>query len=153
MTAENEDDLSADDRILIAELVIRADNAASSRDVDAYLALFTDDAAISGDMGDHPGKTALRTSLPEIWAAEGTRKRHLTSNIEIAGTSDQATTDSVLLIVEVVSQPTIVTTASVHHEVRRVAGRWLIAARRITLDPGSVPIDESTRAGRTGQRS
>jgi ketosteroid isomerase-like protein len=40
--------LSAADRLAILEVITRADEAASQRDADAYVALFTPDAVLDG---------------------------------------------------------------------------------------------------------
>jgi ketosteroid isomerase-like protein len=63
--------LTADDRLAILDVVTWADEAASRRDADAYVALFTPDAVLDGTQGRHAGREALRASATTIWAAEG----------------------------------------------------------------------------------
>ncbi len=49
--------LSAVDRLAILEVIIRADEAASRRDADGYVALFTQDAVLDGAQGRHAGQS------------------------------------------------------------------------------------------------
>ncbi len=62
--------LRSADRLEILELLTRADDAASKRDIEAYVALFTEDADLQGIKGVHRGKAALRAGAPGVWAAE-----------------------------------------------------------------------------------
>jgi ketosteroid isomerase-like protein len=43
--------LTTTDRLDILEIVARADSAATRRDADAYVSLFTDDAVLDGESG------------------------------------------------------------------------------------------------------
>jgi hypothetical protein len=70
--------LPAADRLAILDVIIRADEAASRRDADAYVALFTPDAVLDGAQGRYAGREALRASVGPIWAAEGPATLHLT---------------------------------------------------------------------------
>jgi hypothetical protein len=63
--------LPAADRLDILDVIVRADEAASRRDADGYVALFTPDAVLDGAQGRHAGREALRASVGPIWAAEG----------------------------------------------------------------------------------
>ncbi len=60
----NDEALSAEDRLKILELLARADDAASKRDIETYITLFTDDADLQGIKGVHRGKDALRAGDP-----------------------------------------------------------------------------------------
>ena len=66
--------LSAADHLAILDVVTRADEAASRRDPDGYVVLFTPDAVLDGAQGRYAGREALRASVGPIWAAEGDRK-------------------------------------------------------------------------------
>jgi hypothetical protein len=58
--------LSVEDRLEILELLARADDAASNRDIETYITLFTDDADLQGIKGVHRGKDALRAGAPGV---------------------------------------------------------------------------------------
>jgi hypothetical protein len=72
--------LSVADRLDILDVLARADWAATRRDSEACVALFTDDAVLDGEKGEHRGKELLRRSVGPIWASEGAATVHLTLN-------------------------------------------------------------------------
>jgi uncharacterized protein (TIGR02246 family) len=125
--------LSADDRLAILDVVTRADEAASRRDADRYVALFTEDAVLDGTQGLHAGREALRAAVGPVWAAEGPATLHLTLNpvIEPGPSDDQATVRSVLLIIDPAAPPAIRTAALITQELRRADGSWRIARRTV----------------------
>jgi len=67
--------LSTADRFDILQVVARADSAATRRDAEAYVDLFTDDAVLDGAKGEHRGKDLVRQSVGPIWASEGPHER------------------------------------------------------------------------------
>jgi hypothetical protein len=128
--------LSAEDRLDILDLIGRADACATSRDADAYVALFTEDAVLDGSQGHHPA-AGLRAAVGPIWAAEGPATMHLTLNpvIDPGSTADDAIVRSILLIVDPAAPITIRTAVAITQAVRRTAGGWRIARR--TVGPSS----------------
>jgi hypothetical protein len=79
--------LAVSDRLDILDVLARADNAASRRDPDAYVELFTDDVVLDGDQGTHvavcsdPG-SQLMVNAP--WLVE-TDDGHLQVEILVRG--------------------------------------------------------------------
>jgi ketosteroid isomerase-like protein len=130
--------LSAADQLAIIEVITRADDAASRRDADGYVALFTEDAVLDGTQGRHAGRAAMRASVGPVWAAEGPATLHLTLNpvIEPGPSDDQAVARSVLLIIDVASPPALRLAAAITQELRRAAGSWLIARRTVAPAAG-----------------
>jgi hypothetical protein len=128
--------LSEADRLAILDVVTRADEAASRRDADAYVALFDPDAVLDGAQGLHTGRAALRASVGPIWAAEGPATLHLTLNpvVEPGPGDGQAVVRSVLLIVGPADPPAIRTAALITQELGRSGGSWRITRR--TVAPG-----------------
>jgi ketosteroid isomerase-like protein len=129
--------LPAADQLAIIEAVTRADDAASRRDADAYVALFTEDAVLDGTQGRHAGRQALRAAVGPVWAAEGPATLHLTLNpvVEPGPSGDQATVRSVLLIIDPAPPPAIRTVAAITQELRRTGGTWLITRRTVAPPP------------------
>jgi SnoaL-like protein len=126
--------LAVSDRLDILDVLARADNAASSRDRDAYVELFTDDVILDGDQGIHVGKETLREAVGPIWAREGTASLHLTLNptIEIVGSSsEEVIAHSVLLIVQPSATAQIRTAAIITQRLRRIGGFWRIGHRTV----------------------
>ena len=124
--------LSTADRLEILDVIARADWAATRRDADAYVQLFTEDAVLDGGQGRHAGREALRASVGPIWAAEGKATQHLTHNpvVEDDG-GPEPVARSVLLIIDPDPPVTIRTTAIITQTLRRSAGSWRIARRTV----------------------
>ena len=123
--------LSAADRLEILDVITRADAAASRRDADAYVELFTEDAVLDGTQGQHAGRAALRASVGPIWAAEGAVSLHLTLNPVVEDRAPEAVARSVLLIIDPVPPVTIRTAAMITQVLRRSEGTWRIASRAV----------------------
>jgi ketosteroid isomerase-like protein len=130
--------LAAADRLAILDVITRADDAASRRDADAYVALFTPDAVLDGTQGWHTGREALRASVGPIWAAEGPATLHLTLNpvVEPGPGDGQAVARSVLLIIGLAEPPAIQTAAVITQELRRTGGSWRITRRTVAPAAG-----------------
>ena len=109
--------LSVADRLEILDVITRADQAASDRDAEAYVRLFTADAVLDGAQGRHVGREALHAAVGPVWAAEGPATLHLTLNPVIEDLDDdqgrRAAVRSVLLIVSPGSPATIHTAAPI----------------------------------------
>jgi hypothetical protein len=126
--------LAISDRLDILDVLARADNAASRRDRDAYVELFTDDVILDGDQGTHVGKETLREAVGSIWAAEGAASLHLTLNptLEIvSSSSEEVIAHSVLLIVQPGATTQIRTAAIITQRLRRIGGFWRIGHRTV----------------------
>ncbi len=130
--------LSATDRLDILDVITRADEAASRRDADAYVALLTEDAVLDGAQGRHAGRQALRAAVGPIWATEGPATLHLTLNpvVEPGPSGDQATVRSVLLIIDPAAPPAIRTAAAITQELHRAYGSWRITRRTVAPPSG-----------------
>jgi ketosteroid isomerase-like protein len=126
--------LSVSDRLDILDVLVRADDAASRRDADAYVELFTDDAVLDGGQGVHVGKEMLRKAVGPIWASEGNTTLHLTLNptLElIASSTDEVIANSVLLILLPGAPSRVLTAAIISQRLRRTGAFWQIAQRTV----------------------
>jgi ketosteroid isomerase-like protein len=126
--------LSVADRLDILDLLIRADSAATRRDVDAYVACFTDDAVLDGSKGEYRGKNRLRQPVGPIWESEGTTSVHLTLNplVESADDApDVAIAQSMLLILKDESPTSVHSVSSIVQHVVKRGTVWLIARRSV----------------------
>jgi uncharacterized protein (TIGR02246 family) len=127
--------LSVADRLEILDIITRADQAASDRDAEAYVRLFTEDAVLDGAQGRHAGRAALRAAVGPVWAAEGPATLHLTLNPVIEDLDDdrghRAAVRSVLLIIAPGSPATIHTAAPITQVLVRRNGSWNISSRTV----------------------
>jgi SnoaL-like domain len=126
--------LSTADQFDILDIVHRADEAASHRDADAYVALFSPDALLDGAQGSHSGREALHAAVGKVWAAEGPATLHLTLNpvIEPGEHDRTAVVRSVLLIISPGVAPAIQATALIRQELRHDGSSWRITRRTVT---------------------
>jgi uncharacterized protein (TIGR02246 family) len=131
--------LSVADRLEILDVITRADQAASDRDAEAYVQLFTVDAVLDGAQGRHAGRQALQAAVGPVWAAEGPATLHLTLNPVIEELGDdrgrRAAVRSVLLIVAPGPPAAIHTAAPITQILVRRDGSWNID-RRMVGGPG-----------------
>jgi len=140
--------LSDADRLAILDVITRADWAATDRDADAYVELFTEDAVLDGAQGRHAGRETLRSSVRPIWAAEGKATLHLTLNPVIEDDDGpEAVTRSVLLIIDPEPPITIRTAAVITQRLRRSAGSWRIARRTVGAGEQTLGEPSPTAAG------
>ena len=126
--------LSVSDRLEILDVLAGADNAASLRDADAYVELFTDDASLDGAQGAHAGKETLRQAVGSIWAREGLASLHLTLNPTLAmaaGDNDEVIAHSVLLIVKPGTSPQVLNVSRITQRLKRVGTSWRISHRTV----------------------
>jgi uncharacterized protein (TIGR02246 family) len=127
--------LSVADRLEILDVITRADQAASDRDAEAYVQLFTADAVLDGAQGRHAGREALQAAVGPVWAAEGSATLHLTLNPvieDLAGDQGRrVTVRSVLLIIAPGPPATIHTAAPITQILVRRNGSWKIDRRTV----------------------
>jgi SnoaL-like domain len=126
--------LDAADRLDILDLLARADNAASRRDVEAYVALFSDDGVLDGGKGEHRGRHALVEAVRAVWDSEGDATVHLTLNAVIEavpGHADRAVATTQLLIVDPSPPPAIKTLAVIVQHLEKSGTRWQITRRTV----------------------
>jgi ketosteroid isomerase-like protein len=124
--------LSAADRLDILRVLARADTAATRRDVEGYVALFTDDAVLDGAKGEHQGKDLLRQSVGPIWAAEGPTSMHRTLNAvadPVEGQADRAVATSVLLVLAGEKLTSVHSVSTIVQHLVKVGPDWQIEHR------------------------
>jgi hypothetical protein len=122
------------DRLDILDLLARADNAATRRDVEVYVALFSDDGVLDGEKGEHRGRRALTETVAAVWAGEGEATVHLTLNAVIDADpdhADRAVATSQLLIVDPKPPPTIKALATIVQHLQKAGTRWQITRRSV----------------------
>ena len=132
--------LSDADRLAILDTITRADEAASHRNADDYVAVFTDDAVLDGTQGRHAGREALRAGVGPVWAAEGPGTLHLTLNpvVEAGPDDGLAVARSVLLIIDPATPPAIRAAALITQELRRDGDSWRISRRTVAPPTGQL---------------
>ncbi len=126
--------LSAEDSLEILQLVARADNCATARDADGYAALFTDDAAMTGRMGEAHCRAELIRAVARVWAQEPEGTLHLTLNAVLETSGDETAVSSVMLMIGAGGPDfgnAVVGAAQVRQTVEPTAAGWRISSRQI----------------------
>ena len=124
--------LEASDSLEILQLIARADARATARDVEGYVALFTEDAVMDGAMGSASGRDALAAAVARVWEREAPGTLHLTLNAVIEESDPEPTVASILLLITSTSSSPVAGTAEVRQRVRRTSSGWRISSRTIT---------------------
>jgi ketosteroid isomerase-like protein len=127
--------LEASDSLDILQLVARADACATARDAEGYVALFTEDAVMEGDMGNISGRDALAVAVARIWDGEAPGTLHLTLNAVIEESGAEPSVASIMLLLTPLSPSPVAGTAKVHQSVRRTPSGWRISSRTIETTP------------------
>ena len=122
--------LSGADQQQIIAVVRRADELATARDVDGYLALTTPDMVLDGTQGAASGRDAVRSAIGGIWAAEPVGTRHVTSDVVVTP-GDDATADARSTLTLVEADGGVRAVASISQSLRKAGGTWLIARRSV----------------------
>lgn len=120
----------------LVETIARYNNASDTRDVEAHVAAYTETGRIVGAMGStEGGKDGLRQVLPDMFAMEGTAKRHLATNHVFDQVNDTTIrVDYVLTVLEAETAPAVVATAWVSDTFRHQGGVWLVDEHAISID-------------------
>ena len=130
-----------DDRFAILDLIAAYNFAADAKDVEATVALYTEDGVIEGDMSTPPGHAGLRAGLPDIFASEPGLKRHLANNVEFLSVDDatgEVEVRYILLVMEASLVAMSIATSVVTDRFRRVGeGTWKVAHHHIAVDPSA----------------
>ncbi|MGD8193068.1 YybH family protein [Herbiconiux sp. P18] len=124
--------LSDADQQQLRAVIRRADELATARDVDGYLALTTPDMVLDGTQGSASGREAVRAAIERIWAAEPPGTRHLTGDITLeAGDEGTARARSTLSL-ETGGSDDVLAVATISQTLRKMDGKWLIARRSVS---------------------
>jgi hypothetical protein len=99
------------------------------------VALFSDDAILDGDKGEHRGRQALAEAVGPVWAHEAPGSVHLTLNAVIAEDPrdpDRAVATSTLLIVDPGPPPALADVSAITQHLARTPHGWRIARRTVS---------------------
>lgn len=128
--------LTLDDRVALECLLYRLNVAADARDLDATLAVYTEDAVWEGPLGRFEGREGLAGFIGALAESEHLRgTRHWPSNILVEGDSaaGRATLTHDSLLVQATDEgPRLHSMSRSVGEAVRVGGEWRFARRTVT---------------------
>jgi uncharacterized protein (TIGR02246 family) len=123
--------LTADDRILIMDLLARYARCLDSGDLDGYVSLFTPDATL---FGEHTGHQGIRTYVEQVMrrrAGDPARRMHFVGMPTIDGDAERVTVHSYLLWVQLGATPPVSAAAEYTDTCVKQAGGWRFASRTL----------------------
>lgn len=130
--------LTAEDRFAILDIIAQYNLAADEKDVEATIALYTEDGYIGGDMSTGKGKDVMRRDLPDIFATEVTLKRHIASNVRFKERNgNEVEVGYILLVIEGGVAPLTVATSMISDTYRLVDDEWKVAKHHVAVDPSA----------------
>jgi uncharacterized protein (TIGR02246 family) len=128
------DALTASDKLDIMELAARFEMALDREDVESFLAVYRDDGVLEGFGAPARGKADLRVAFAAMLNTFARNRRHCSTNAVITGNSQRAVMVSYLTVFNRNDLgrkgSALVTDTAVKEN-----GRWLLAGRRIEVDP------------------
>ena len=130
--------MSAEDELAVRNVVARVALYADGPDVDAYVNLFTPDAAWEMPGAPRRGHAEIRAGSEERRAAgqigPGSNTRHVVSTVAVTVDGDKAVADSYWqFYVDTASAPRLQLMGTYHDELVRVGAGWKLARRQITI--------------------
>jgi ketosteroid isomerase-like protein len=138
------------DKVEIVEILARFDLAVDSGDIEAYAALWTENAVLETNGTTARGQEALRAFLVEHRKTLGRGRRHLSLNpVVLSAEGDSATATSYMVVIEAEKAPAVVASGVYSDTLQRVDGRWKFARRKLDVDPSR----QATSATNTGGSS
>ena len=130
--------MSAEDELAVRNVVARVALYADGPDVDAYVNLFTPDAAWEMPGAPRRGHAEIRAGSEERRAAgqigPGSNTRHVVSTVAVTVDGDKAVADSYWqFYVDTASAPRLQLMGTYHDELVRVGADWKLARRQIAI--------------------
>lgn len=115
----------------IANYCLTSDN----KDVQAHMAFYAKNGFIDGGMRSRPKTEGMAEDLAQMFAMEGTLKRHLALNHRFSQEGEHIRVDYLLLVVEGELLPNVIATAQVQDIFTLEDGEWKILKHLVTIDP------------------
>ena len=130
---------AAADELAVRNLIARAALFADGPDVDAYVALFTEDATWAMPGAPRHGHDDIRAGSQARRAAgdigPGSHTRHMVSNVAVTLDGDAADADSSwTFFVDTDTAPRVQLMGTYRDRLVRTADGWKISHRAITID-------------------
>jgi uncharacterized protein (TIGR02246 family) len=123
----------------IRQLFARYCHAGDSGACDTFAECFTEDALVDANGLLSVGREAIRKTCESYRHVNAAAPmRHITANIVISVSGDDAEANSYFLLLAAGEQPGLLRTGSYRDRLRRGDGRWYLSERIATSDGGPV---------------
>lgn len=125
--------LSADDIVMIQQLIAKYNHTVDSNDPDGFVSCFVEDGSMDSGAGPIVGHEKLKKLPPYVARMNGAR--HVATNVLVEGDGDEATVKAYLaMVVPDEAGRKIATTGVYNDTVKRTASGWKFVTRVFTPD-------------------
>jgi hypothetical protein len=133
--SKNKKMVTTEEKLHLMELIAGYSLASDNKDVSAHMAYYSPDGYIDGGMKTGTRSTTMATDLAQIFAMEGTLKRHFALNHQFSKAGNDIHVDYLLLVVEGEQLPGVLASAQIHDEFIRIENEWKLKKHLINIDP------------------
>ena len=127
--------ISVETKIALQEIIAQYSIASDAKDVQGHLQYYAKEGYIDGGMQSRRRDVGMAEDLAQMFAMEGTLKRHFGMNYRYSALEDGVAVDYLLLVVEGETLPGVIATATVRDEFIQEDGTWKIRKHTINIDP------------------
>jgi len=144
--------ITTEERLHIMEQIAGYSLASDNKDVEAHMAYYTDEGYIDGGMKTGPKNTNMAEDLQQIFAMEGTLKRHFAMNYMFKKVGNEIHVDYLLMVVEGEQLPGVMATGQIHDEFVKVGEVWKLKKHQINIDPAMFNLMKQWEEQQQGQK-
>ncbi len=119
----------------LKEIIAQYSIASDAKDVQGHLQYYAEEGYIDGGMKSRPKNGGMEEDLAQMFAMEGTLKRHFAMNFRFSNDGETIVVDYLLLVVEGEQLPGVIATAEVQDRFIKENGEWKVARHSINIDP------------------
>jgi hypothetical protein len=127
--------ITIEEKLQLMEIIAGYSLASDNKDVEAHIAYYTDDGFIDGGMKTGTKSSTMAEDLKQIFAMEGTLKRHFALNHQFSTVANEIHVKYLLLVVEGEQLPSVMATGQIHDEFVLVNNQWKLKKHLIQIDP------------------
>ncbi|MFS4415756.1 nuclear transport factor 2 family protein [Maribacter sp. 2307ULW6-5] len=127
--------ITTEERATLKQIIANYSIASDAKDVQAHMQYYAENGYIDGGMRSKPKNAGMEEDLTQMFAMEGTLKRHFAMNHRFSRDQDAVVVDYLLLVVEGEQFPNVIATAEVKDKFIKENGEWKIAVHSINIDP------------------
>jgi ketosteroid isomerase-like protein len=139
--------LTTELKVRLQEIIAEYCIATDAKDVSAHMAYYAEKGFIDGGMKSRPRNAGMAEDLTQMFAMEGTLKRHLALNHRFSKEGDNIVVNYLLLVIEGELLPAVIATAQVQDIFTQENGEWKILKHTVQIDPAMFNLLKQQNTG------
>jgi ketosteroid isomerase-like protein len=140
--------LKIDDQLAIQQVVVQWNQLQDDGNINDFMKLWASDATFTNPFGTFTGQDGIRKFVDGYVAGFAKGKRHLSTNVSIKGSSNEATAVEDMMVLEVTEIPYLVATIRNNMILVKQNGSWKVKDVKLAIDPGFNKLMEKMKAGK-----